>query len=449
MKSTMKSRGWRTVLALIGGAGLLLAAGCLQERVVWSPDGQHAAVIGKDGLYLCDADGRLGALLPGTVTAVAWRSDSTGVVIVRKREVKDWSEAARLLGPERAGRVEAAADAVWARLQQGAAWSGLMQDPRIDKDLLQICVRDRQAANLRARLTPAEWEELAGKSSQASELVLARLDGGKLVPGTRLYDGIGGVNSVRVSPNDEAVAFTAEMQPDKDDLQLLVAPTDGATPPVVVARNVSAYPDYFGSGEPGEGDIRLGFLARRRVLEADGRIQVADKPDYLVGALFNNLARVRCLRDGRILFNAMEISLPIAAEDFDDRREQLFALDPARQPTLVRLIPRKREEELPAQLSFFEVSPDERQIVFGSTKGEVCLLTLATGAVERIQTELKDSPTVAPTWRKAGEFTYVKRTEPKAGAAAERKAEVVLRQGKNETVLSQSWPDDVLKGVVE
>jgi len=44
----------------------------------------------------------------------------------------------------------------------------------------------------------------------------------------------------------------------------------------------------------------------------------------------------------------------------------------------------------------------------------------------------------------------VKRTGPKAGGAAPaRTAEVILRRGKDETVLSQSWPDDVLKGVVE
>jgi hypothetical protein len=94
---------------------------------------------------------------------------------------------------------------------------------------------------------------------------------------------------------------------------------------------------------------------------------------------------VRCLPDGRMLFNAAEISLPFAAEDNGDPRERLYALDPGRRPTLVRLIPHKAEEELPAQQAFFEVSPDGRQVLFGSTKGEVCLLTLATGQAEKSQ----------------------------------------------------------------
>ena len=44
-------------------------------------------------------------------------------------------------------------------------------------------------------------------------------------------------------------------------------------------------------------------------------------------------------------------------------------------------------------------------------------------------------------WRKSGEFTYTRRTVTKDGRKPVREAEVILRSGKTEKVLSQSWPD--------
>ena len=36
-------------------------------------------------------------------------------------------------------------------------------------------------------------------------------------------------------------------------------------------------------------------------------------------------------------------------------------------------------------LAFYEVSPNERQVLFGDFNGAVSVLTLASGAVDRIQ----------------------------------------------------------------
>ena len=40
-------------------ATALSITGCLKERLAWSPDGRHAAIITADGLYLTDPTGKL------------------------------------------------------------------------------------------------------------------------------------------------------------------------------------------------------------------------------------------------------------------------------------------------------------------------------------------------------------------------------------------------------
>jgi len=77
----------------------------------------------------------------------------------------------------------------------------------------------------------------------------------------------------------------------------------------------------------------------------------------------------------------VEFTLPIATKDADVERERLFALDQVRQSTLVRMIPRGEEENMPKNLTFFELSPDEQRVLVGGYEGEVSVLTIATGDV--------------------------------------------------------------------
>jgi hypothetical protein len=148
------------------------------------------------------------------------------------------------------------------------------------------------------------------------------------------------------------------------------------------------------------------------------------------------------------LFNAPELMLPMAVVDCDgEQPDQLFALDRGRQATLVRFIPRGRTADLPRTLAFFEVSPDERQIVFGSMEGEVGVLTLAAGDVSKIQDGAKTRFEGVPVWRGPEEICYVKRVPERDDRAPARPAEVVLWRDGTETVWSRSWPDDVLAGI--
>jgi len=438
---------------------LLLLAGCLEQVCVWSPDGKRAAVInvGNDGLMLCDADGKLSPPLVSDVSRVAWLSDSQRLILARKHSEGKWTPIARAMGQERAAALVIQAEAAWEKLQTGAGWTGiggvagLFADRDPEWQLVCIYLRERYGDALQSKLDASQWNGVVLQSAEIQELVMARIEGETIVIGTQLYEGIDEISDFRISPGDKAVAFVAELAQGKSkDARLWVVPVDASTPQLVAER-VAAYPDWAAdarslvyvqaSGVSSDDDLRLGTLVRRKVLDAAGRIQLQSEPESLAGLMFSEQTRIRCLRDGRILFNALEVSLPLTADDFGDEQEQLFAIDPSRQATLVRMIPRRQQADLSKSLTFFEVSPDERQVLVGDINGNIGVLTLATGEVEQVQQGTNENLQGAPTWRIDGEFSYTRRTRQESGEKAVRAVEIVLRSGGNEKVLSQTWPD--------
>jgi hypothetical protein len=464
MKTVPKEKTGR-VTAALSVVLLLLLSGCLEKHLVWSPDGNRAAVIAKDGLHLCDLDGRLTPLLLPDVYQVAWLGDSQRLVVARGRKTGDWTLIARAAGSERAAAFAAKAESIWGQLETGGEGGILMRELGKDKDgdVLKVCLRERHGEALRTKVSTGDWADLEGKQVEISELIMARIAGGQIQPGTLLHEGLEKIQDIRVSPGDHAVAFTTDITPGNDnECRLLLARIDG-TGAVSVAEHTNLFPDWTADGRTltyvqasGDGrkkdDLRLGVLAQRAVLDGDGRIKVAEQAEDLAGLMFSNTARVRCLRDGRILFNAVEFSLPIATKDADVEREKLFALDAARQSTLGRVIPRGEEENVPKNLTFFEVSPDEKQVLLGGYEGEVSVLTLVTGEVEVLQKAGDYNLMGAPVWRSAEEITYARRNPTADGKKPERKAEivrrkVVLQQGDQEKVLSQDWSPEMLESV--
>ena len=136
--------------------------------------------------------------------------------------------------------------------------------------------------------------------------------------------------------------------------------------------------------------------------------------------------------------------MPVTTNDLP-QRQQLFALDPERQSTLTRLVPRGSEEQLPENLSDFEVSPDGKRVVVGGSKSQVAVLTLASGNVEVVQpggdTDLKS----IPCWRSATELCYV----AVPTGSTNQPSEVALWQNGKIRILSGHWPERVRKGLLE
>src|SRR5438477_13122765 len=83
----------KTILRAILLLLVAVIAGCDPEQlVVWSPDGSKAAVIGADGLHICDPGGKLTPLLVKDVRKVAWFADSDRVAAVREVKIASWKE---------------------------------------------------------------------------------------------------------------------------------------------------------------------------------------------------------------------------------------------------------------------------------------------------------------------------------------------------------------------
>ena len=461
MKTVLAKKSW--LVPVSAAVLLLLLSGCLEKHLVWSPDGNRAAVIAKDGLRFCDIEGKLTPLLLPGVYQVAWLGDSQRLVVARKRNVGDWTSIARTLGPERVGKVAAEAESLWKQLETGGKWGVLTMElgKKKNQAVLKIFLREHYGDALRAKMSAGEWDEFKSMQAEISELVMARIVGEQIQPGTLLHEGLEEIRDLRVSPGDRAVAFTTDMALDNDkECRLLLVRID-ATGAVTVAEHTDTYPDWTADGRSlayvqalggAKDDLRLGTLVRREVLDENSQIKIAEKPEELAGLLFGNASRVRCLQDGRILFNSGEFNLPVAAKDADVEQDKLFAWDPARQATLVRMVPRGGEENLPKSLTFFEVSPDEKQVLVGGRSGEVSVLTLATGDVQEWQKAGDYNLMGAPVWRNAEEITYARRNPTVEGKMPARKAEIVLRKavpgkGDQEKVLSRDWSNDMLESV--
>jgi hypothetical protein len=465
MKTSIAKKFWQARAAGLALLLVLLLGGCLEKHVVWSPDGSRAAVIAKDGLRLCDADGKLTSLLLPGVYQAAWLGDSQRLVVARKRTADSWAPIATVLGPERAAAVAAQAEALWKKLEAGGAWGILTMNlgEKGAPAVLKVFLRERYGEALRAKVSAGDWDDLKSKQIEISELVVARLEDGKIQPGTLLLEGLEEIKEIRPGRGDQFVALTTNQALDNDkESRLLLARVD-AIGAVTVAEPTAAYPDWTadarslvyvqaaGAGTQKD-DLRLATLVRREVVDADGHIKIAEKAEDLAGLYFQDQTRVRCLKDGRILFNAVEFNLPTSAKDAGLEREKLFALDLARQATLVRMIPRGEEEKIPKNLTFFEVSSDEKQVLVGGFEGEVSVLTLATGDVEELQKAGEYNLMGAPVWRNAEEITYARGNPVVKGEKPARKGEIVLRKvvlqkGDREKVLSQDWSNEMLESV--
>ena len=264
-----------------------------------------------------------------------------------------------------------------------------------------------------------------------------------------------GVMDMRISPDGKTLAVTTPMSSDSSPSlgRLQLFPMQGETPPVLVAEQVSTFSDfspdgryvYYGTTKApirsDKDDFTLGTLTRRRVADDDGRA-VSPLPDAedLVGVMFWATMKVRCLRDGRVLFSSCEVSLPVTAAEMP-KQVSLFSVDPSRQPTVTRMLPREAAAGLDGLgTGDFEISPDEKRIVAAlGTKG-VAVLTLATGKIDiLIPAESSEDLPSMPAWRTAEELSLVVPAKHAWGSA--ERAELVLYSPDGKTRnISRDWP---------
>jgi hypothetical protein len=445
-------------------AALVALGGCFPEkRVSWSPDGHWAAVKGADGLYLCDESGQLSQRLVEHIGSVAWLPDSKHLVLSRSEAASSWAQVAEVLPVERRHELEMLAPALrdellgytgdWNQFKPKSV-AGLTGGEVLG---LFVYVREQFGPALREKLGE-KWNDLQTLEAAVYTLQTAAVEPGpRLELGPALTRSLNEFDSLRVAPNGKAVAYHGAAAADESGKPLLVFALDGKGAPQPVADRTALFPDwsrdgrylvYASSRTEGDKDLRLGTIVRRLVAdEAGALLKTFPDAEELAGIAFQDEVRVRCLRDGRVLFATLEMHLPCTSKDMP-QRAGLFAVDPGHEPGVTRLTPRQAESELPDAIFLFEVSPDEQHVTVPGGNGQLAVLTLATGDVwEVLGASEVDHLRTEPTWRSSDElcFAFVPGPPGAKQRAAIGLAKLDWAAHKIERrSISDSWPANVV-----
>ena len=468
--------GHRACVGLIVSS--LLSIGCFgpqrqwTDDLVWSPDGARAAVLGDD-LYLSDPDGNLTPLHSPDVYRIAWADDSRHLVLARSRKVSTFDEIAGAVGPDQTRAIGAEAERWWL-LMQAPDWEEYLANAPIalspDVAAIVLYLREHYADALLARF-PEESPDIHGYEADVHSLVIAHVAAGRLEPDATLYEGLTPIKTIRPASGTQMVAFVTKDEEflADDTVRTYVVPTDGSAPATLIDERTGVFPDWtpdgrsliyfeaWGAYDPNNG--ARGCLARRGIVDANGQLHLDERRSCLVYAIFEEDAVVRCLRDGRVLFEALEMQFPSAAQTRmtvlregqpleifvetagEGSGSQVFAVDTAHPVDLTRVI---ATPQLDGEwLGFYEVSPDLTRLIYGVGKGDIRLMTLSDGRTELLPLGLRrespyystpDLPRIA--WSGSDAFTYVKRIGSRN--------EYILRRGETEVVLSRDWPVEML-----
>ncbi|MGD0650616.1 MAG: hypothetical protein ABSA97_05690 [Verrucomicrobiia bacterium] len=452
----------RTIWFSFGVAALLLATGCdeVEERMEWSPDGTRAVMRLGDKLCLVDANGNISAPLVSNVESAVWLPDSQGLVLLRGLTVTTWEEATRLLPAEETAVVESLAKGLPDLLK--AALAAADGDPEAigekffeplemtkNPALLSpttLYLLDTQPAALRQAFqgckNPAKLEaDLTGDSTtKVAEVSVLLLAGNQPSGQPRAIERtLTGLQQPRPSPSTPVVAFL------RDDA-LMVAPLDGATNRVCVAKKVEGSYDWTRDGkslvyavrltERESSDISLVRIERRTVIDAAGALVAGDTlPLALSGSTF--APRVRCLPDGRVLFAGFQQQLPAPA--LAAREARFFLIDPSLATNAVAVAIPSAPGALPQDLAYFTPSPDGRQIaIVESGADAVAVLDVATGVLEVASPKRGWKSRILPAWRDADKLYFGALPE----SSSTRPELLRWHKGVTPQVFSHGWTDE-------
>ncbi len=457
-------------------AAALLLVGCVPELYQWSPDGKWMTVLTNEGLHFADSDGSLMKPFISDVRVATWFPDSKRVLVSKRVHEKTWDALAPYLPQDKIKKIIAAAQHVrelaitydWSK-PSTANWPTflgvlLKQEQDAGRDLtaykkwdwiLGLYVRDHADDLMKQKVPQERWKDLSGLSQTVNFVQVYNFDTSGVTPGPTLMTALDDVEELRVAPTGNAAAIV--MQGSEDEISnLWVAASDGSLPAQQISDRAAWYPDWAPDGRSivfaratGAADAKvaqLGSLSRVNVMGDDGKLLPEPaKPEDLVGLIYSPLTRVRCLKDGCILFATAQVTLPATAPDMPEEM-QLFALNFQKQATVSRVLPRSAFRAVGNNAQYFEVSPDGARVSIPDETGKVTLLELATGKVLEIQpypvvtVAHSDGYLVTvPSWRSSDELTLI-------APDKSRKPRVIdwfISKGHART-LSGSWPDGTI-----
>lgn len=409
-----------------------LFSSCLpRERMWWSPDGGRALVSTKAGLVLTDAEGKAvevpaisGTLVTSLDGAVVWSPDGKSVVIALEKTHATWKEASARLPEGEVARVESlmkvlphAVRAAREAMPVGGASLKLAFDGLApgDQPLMVVALRAafeadpdevaglfsnlEEEAEIRAAL---RGDDLAIK---VHELRRQTIDAGRAVGESEvLATSLLPMGQLAISPDGTRLAFARGAGASRT---LEHMASRGVSTPVVAGT----YPGEYAATWSRDGrhllvarlfneGMPLGRLEAVPIAPADGKSEIR----VLAEGMLTEPPALAGLPDGSVLFAASPVVYPLSGTEPRPHPEfHLVSPDGAKVEKLA-----VAGGSLPADLRFFEVSPDGRHIALveaGSTT--VATMEIATGTVK-----LAGRPSegwkcrTRPAWRNAGEFTY-------------------------------------------
>ncbi len=462
----MKTNSKYLMMTFVAVMAMVSLTGCLPEkRIVWSPNGEVAAVNSDQGLHFIDAEGKiLPAKFSDQPVRSAWFPDSRQLAVVHQREVPKWSDVMSVLSKEQVAKIKEIAPSA---KEQFLAYDGdldkfeLKPEPELSGGLqiaLFMYVRDELTPGLREKLGEDRWTKTQEIHATIRTLQVMGFNKTQLTPGTVLCVSLDNISQPKVSPDGKNIGYeTPQWSRNGDPATLVVQPVAGGKP-VTIASNVAVgfdwSPDsrsvaYVRSSSLLKDDgnnLKLGALAIANVVEADGSLHgVPDKQDDRVGLIFNDELSVHWLKNNRILFSSVQMQLPATSEDMPNHWT-LFLYDPKLAASVQRALARSADVIIDVSNPTFEVSPDETRVLLPGPKGRVVLYNFATGESTTLvdQDDVDGKLRTLPTWRNDAEICFVTPTlsennEKKPGNVA------LWNDGKTK-VLSANWPKEITKG---
>jgi dipeptidyl aminopeptidase/acylaminoacyl peptidase len=266
------------------------------------------------------------------------------------------------------------------------------------------------------------------------------------------------IDDLRVSPDGGMLAFVTRWRKgwhESEMRSLSVVPATAGSKPAVVADQVSRFPDWSPDGRSlmyvqSEGvdadDDALGQIRRRAIRDSKGAIlgEFAGA-ENLATVVFRGTLKVRCLLDGRVLFTAKAVSLPVLSRDMPNG-STLFILNPGQPGSISRAFSISVDQKLPDALDLFELSPDEKHIAVPGSKGRVSVIAMATGEITPVIDKDGTGELLAiPVWRNSNQLSLVVPAGSVYGSP--KREEFVLWSPDKTVVISHGWPDEVISGI--
>jgi hypothetical protein len=396
-------------------------------------------VISDDGLRIADAHGNL---LPGVVEGVevaTWFGDSKRLLIARKELEPTWNALVPYLSADEIKTIADASnharDALmtydWTAPNAGT-WQNFTDafkqqeklaklDTHFDDSFalaIGLYLRDHADKALQDKIPAPRWKELGDLIQPVMFVQICDVSPSGPAAGTTLMTTLNGVQELRVSPIGNAALVVTSGRNDHV-CNLYAISTDAKRPPLQISDAAACYPDWTPDGhsvvftraitpEMQKEDMQLGSLSRVDVIDDQGNLAAQIKePKDLVALLYSSLTRVRCLKDGRIIFLTAGVTLPATNGDMPARAE-LFVIDPAKQLTVSRLLSADFSTAIGNSAPYFEVSPDETLISIPDNSGKVSVVDLVKGTASFVP----DKPVTGglmtvPVWRTGNELTLI------------------------------------------